>query len=249
MKKFVTRNVMAAASGPVEPDTVTELCLYIENDARLYQQMIVPTIKNMQRKIKSGKYNAAQAVKAWQYVADEGVRRYGKEFGDGGNSVAWVNKNTRIAIAEELMEYYDDSVQDPDSISSSTKLNGSRTKKYVKASSGDPCTTDLSEFGNRELSELRDLIDEMLSSGLPDDFYDDQVVPTFNKNSGMVFLTNSDYQTAAINPMTGKLESWYCTPYSGYEGFLSDLVDQYQDDPESWDEEDIEYLRDLGADI
>ena len=131
MLRYVKHSpITASVSGPVEPDTVYELALYIENDGNLYRQMIVPTIKNMQRKIKSGKYDDSQAVKAWQYVADEGVRRYGKEFGNGGNSVAWVNKNTRIAIAEELKDYYDDLVQDPDSISSATKIE----KKTVSAS-------------------------------------------------------------------------------------------------------------------
>lgn len=135
MLRYVKHSpITASVSGPVEPDTVYELALYIENDGNLYRQMIVPTIKNMQRKIKSGKYDDSQAVKAWQYVADEGVRRYGKEFGNGGNSVAWVNKNTRIAIAEELKDYYDDLVQDPDSISSATKIEkktvSASTKKY-----------------------------------------------------------------------------------------------------------------------
>lgn len=69
----------------------------------------------------------------------------------------------------------------------------------------------------------------------------------FNRNSESVFLTNSDYQVCMV--ADGKLESWYTTPYSGYEGFLDDLVQEYIDDPDSWDEEDVEYLRDLGADV
>lgn len=47
----------------------------------------------------------------------------------------------------------------------------------------------------------------------------------------------------------GKLESWYTTPYSGYEGFLDELVQEYLAVPDLWDEEDVEYLRDLGADV
>ena len=184
MLRYVKHNpITASVSGPVEPDTAHELCLYIENDGNLYRQMIVPTIKNMQRKIKSGKYDATQAVKAWQYVADEGVRRYGREFGNG-SGVAWVNKNTRIAIAEELMDYYDDTVQDPDSISSATKIEkktvSASTKKYrakgkkcveaasviqnglsgYKPWSGAKDTWEILEkFG--KLDELENYIDEM----------------------------------------------------------------------------------------
>lgn len=169
MKRLVKRNITASVSGPVEPDTAHELCLYIENDGNLYRQMIVPTIKNMQRKIKSGKYDATQAVKAWQYVADEGVRRYGKEFGNGGG-VAWVNKNTRIAIAEELMDYYDDLVQDPDSISSGTKITKKKSvtaaRVYTDGFSGyKPWSGAVDTWNNLEkfdkIDELEAFIDEM----------------------------------------------------------------------------------------
>lgn len=40
----------------------------------------------------------------------------------------------------------------------------------------------------------------------------------------------------------GKLESFYNTSYSGHEGFYEDLLDEVDD---SWEEEDIEFLRDL----
>lgn len=112
--------------------------------------------------------------------------------------------------------------------------------RRVMASSSDPVTYDLSEFGMREIEELRDLLDAWLSSGLPDDFYDDEVRPAFNKNSGFVFLTNSDDQSCIV--ADGHLETWYNTPYSGYEGVYEDLVDEVD---ESWESEDIEYLIEL----
>ena len=115
------------------------------------------------------------------------------------------------------------------------------------ASYKDTTTIDLGDFGMREIAEARDIFTAWLDHGLPDDFHEDGIVLQFNKNSGYVFLINDYYQIALL--ADGKLESWYCTPYSGYEGFLDDLVDMYNEDPESWDEEDIEYLRDLGADI
>mgnify|MGYP003516290111 CR=1 FL=1 len=127
------------------------------------------------------------------------------------------------------------------------KIMSNNDKRNVMASSNDPTTTNLADFGMREIEELRDILTAWLDHGLPDDFYEEDVVPMFNRNSGTVFLTNRDYQVAML--ADGKLESWYYTPYSGYEGFLDDLVDMYNEDPESWDEEDIEYLRDLGADI
>lgn len=94
----------------VSQDDVRELVLYITNDGRLYTQMITPTIKNMKRKNAKGNYDRELAVKAWQYVADEGARKYDKEFGSGRGSMAWVNKATRTAVAEELRDYYEDEI-------------------------------------------------------------------------------------------------------------------------------------------
>lgn len=112
--------------------------------------------------------------------------------------------------------------------------------RRVMASSSDPVTYDLSEFGMREIEELRDLLDAWLSSGLPDDFYDDEVRPAFNKNSGFVFLTNSEYD--ACIEVDGRLEMWYNTPYEGWEGTYEDLIDQAN---EEWESDDIEYLIEL----
>lgn len=82
-------------------------------------------------------------------------------------------------------------------------------------------TTNLAEFGYRELTKVRDLLTAMIDAGLPDDFYDYGVVPMFNKHSGCVFLTNSEYQTAMLNGE--KLETWYFLSYHGNEGFAEDL--------------------------
>ena len=113
--------------------------------------------------------------------------------------------------------------------------------RRVMASSSDPVTYDLSEFGMREIEELRDILDAWLSSGLPDDFYDDEVRPAFNRNSGFVFLTNSEYDDCIVTD-DGRLEMWYFTPYHGYEGTYEDLL---EDVYEGWGSEDIEYLRDI----
>ena len=104
----------------------------------------------------------------------------------------------------------------------------------------DAYTEDLSDFGMREIEELKDILDAWLNNGLPDDFEYSGVKPAFNRSSGYVFLVNDEYQVCM--EVDGKLESFYTTPYSGYEGFYEDLLDEAD---ESWDEEDLEYLRDL----
>ena len=112
-------------------------------------------------------------------------------------------------------------------------------KKYIKASY-DAYTENLADFGYREFDLAADLFVAYKNGGFPDDFDDYGVKLAFNRNSGYVFFTNSNYQVC-MN-VDGKLESFYNTPYSGYEGFYEDLVDEAD---ASWDSEDIEYLIEL----
>lgn len=82
-------------------------------------------------------------------------------------------------------------------------------------------TTDLRDFGAREREMLQDLLKAWDLQGLPVDFYGDGVQAMFNKDSGNVFLTNSEYQIAMMNG--DKLESFYYCPQCGHEGFLEDM--------------------------
>lgn len=118
--------------------------------------------------------------------------------------------------------------------------NVMRGKKIM--ASYDAYTENLGDFGFYEIEQLRDILDAWVTNGgLPEDFDDNGVKFAFNRNSGYVFLTNSDYQVAMLTS-DGKLESWYYTPYSGHEGFYEDLI---YDMDESWESEDIEYMRDI----
>ena len=103
-------------------------------------------------------------------------------------------------------------------------------------------TTDLNDFSCKELKKLEKLLTALCEQGLPSDFYNDEVVPTLNLNSGYVFLTNSDYQVAMLD-RDGKLKSFYYLSYHGYEGFLDDLIQMYDD--EEILEEDFEELADI----
>lgn len=111
-------------------------------------------------------------------------------------------------------------------------------KTNINASYSNPVKTNLADFGIRELIELRDILNAWLDgSGLPWDFDSDGVIPAFNENSGMVFLTNDEYQVAVL--ADGKLESFYTTSYSGHEGTFEDLMYEASSD---WDSEDLEEL-------
>jgi hypothetical protein len=97
--------------------------------------------------------------------------------------------------------------------------------------------TDLAKFGWREKKMAAELLITMCEQGLPEGFEDDEVTIMMNTNSGNVFLTNSEYQTAMMNG--DKLEMWHFLPYSGQEGFAEDLKDI---DIETLNQDDIDYL-------
>ena len=82
-------------------------------------------------------------------------------------------------------------------------------------------TTNLNDFGYRELEITRDLLDAMVTDGLPENFHNEGVTIMLNRTSGFVFLTNDDFQVAMING--DKLEMYYTCPECGEEGFEEEI--------------------------
>lgn len=97
-------------------------------------------------------------------------------------------------------------------------------------------TENLSEFGHRELQEGG----ELLQAAWPKNFADNGVRLAFNKGSGYVFLVNDDYQVAMFNG--DNVEMYHSTPYHGHEGFITDLLDEYE--PDELNQDDIDYILD-----
>ena len=85
-------------------------------------------------------------------------------------------------------------------------------------------TTDFSKFGSREREMSEELLRAWREQGLPDDFYNDEVIIMLNLMSGYVFLTNSDYQVAMMNG--NNLESFYTDFETGEEGFKDELSNE-----------------------
>lgn len=83
-------------------------------------------------------------------------------------------------------------------------------------------TTDLGEFGPREIKMTAGLLNAWIAQGLPEAFYREKVTVMMNKDSGSVFLTNSEYQVAMMNG--DNLEMWHICPNCGHEGFAEDFL-------------------------
>ena len=93
----------------VDKDMVIELKLYIENDAMLYKQKLVPIVKTIQKKMKSGKYDHKKAPKLWIYLVDEGAKKYQKEFPG-----VKFSKQEKEAVAQEYADEYRDEIEAQD---------------------------------------------------------------------------------------------------------------------------------------
>ena len=98
-------------SEAVDKDAAKELQLYIENDQKLYRQ-VESIVKNIQRKMKSGKYDHKKAPKLWMYVVDAGAKQYHKEYGTPGDKwTKMFDKQTRQAVAETMADEYRDEIE------------------------------------------------------------------------------------------------------------------------------------------
>ena len=97
-KKPITSN-----KEPADMDMAYQLEGYIESDGQLYTQMIVPVIKNLERKVKKGIYDYDKSLIMWERVADEGAKRYVKGLGGPAYNVA-----TRKEVAKKLSKYYEE---------------------------------------------------------------------------------------------------------------------------------------------
>ena len=90
----------------VDKEAARELELYTENTRRIYDAYTVPTIRNLTRKAKAGKYDREKACKAWERVAEAAAKLYCKEFAE---PTAWhmvFNAATRRAVAANLEASY-----------------------------------------------------------------------------------------------------------------------------------------------
>jgi hypothetical protein len=106
-------------------------------------------------------------------------------------------------------------------------------------------TTNLAEFGNRELKIAAKLLTAYADGNFECPYFmNDGVQVMMNTNSGNVFLTNDDCQVLMMNGNI--LQGYYSSPYEGHEGFIDELIDMWDED---WHAEDTEWLYILAKDF
>jgi len=91
-------------AAPADDHAVTELVLYAENTASIYERHILPTIKSLATKLSKETYDKDRAVDAFVYVADAAAKQYNAEFGSGRGYGPFTVATRRAAAAELLEE-------------------------------------------------------------------------------------------------------------------------------------------------
>lgn len=106
----------------------------------------------------------------------------------------------------------------------------------------DIVTSDLSNFGYREIREAINLLNAYLEN--PTIILEDGLKICFNTHSGYVFLSDEEYNVYMVN--NNKLEQWHNCPICGAEGFLEEVGDIHNhEDPEDKEcQEWIDQIRD-----
>ena len=103
------RHKRAIHGSGVDQATARELVLYITNDGQLYRQRTTAIIKNLQKKIDKENYDGSKAEKAFMYLVKDGIKKYEKEHANPGWAKQ-IKKQTKEAIAQELLDYYMDEI-------------------------------------------------------------------------------------------------------------------------------------------
>lgn len=99
------QNPSSGPRGTVDKSAARELYLYITSDTGLYNQQHKPIIINLQKKLDKGIYDHEKAVKLFKYLADNGAKKYAREYG-GAEHGNIFNVPTRLATARMLADYF-----------------------------------------------------------------------------------------------------------------------------------------------
>ena len=106
-------------------------------------------------------------------------------------------------------------------------------------------TNQLSKFGYQEFQLAKQLFSQVVENGFPPIYDEDGLELLFDTSTGDVYFSNSKGERCFINNTHDCLDIYYSTPYSNYEGFIDDLIEQYDYEKENWHEEDIDFLKSL----
>lgn len=92
----------------VDTTALYDLRLFIDNEATLHTNRVVPMIKNVARKLKNGTYDHQLAPKLWMYLVQAGIELYIKDCGGTKTWHSWMMlENTQnLRVSNMLLSDY-----------------------------------------------------------------------------------------------------------------------------------------------
>ena len=90
----------------IDTHAARELALYTINSGNIYRAHTSRVVDAMVKRYKLGTFDESKALKAFEYVALDGVAWYARDFGD--DTRASFPPSVRRAAAVEIMEHYRD---------------------------------------------------------------------------------------------------------------------------------------------
>lgn len=128
--------LLAGTKSVGDKDAAHELTLYIENDSKMYKDIIKNAIENLAKKMAKGTFDKEKSEKLWKRVADEGAKKYLKEFGRREDYYSTFSAETRRMTAKSLAKGYLDEIKDRAKElknEAKEKEKAKKAKKVVKA--------------------------------------------------------------------------------------------------------------------
>ena len=119
-----------------------ELYLFTVNDGDLYRSQGTAIITNLAKKMAKGQFDRAKAVKLVGYLADNGARKYGREF-VGPRRGAWQRYSLRKApftvadrraAAHMILDDYMEQIRDEAASMGGSRRNPSKRRKNPRVS-------------------------------------------------------------------------------------------------------------------
>lgn len=100
------RFVISEKDESLDKDLLRDILVYIENDSGLYRQRVLPIVNNLARKKLSGKYDKELAVKAFMYLAIDGIKKYKSEY----EVDVTLSKAEKESLAKDLLDSYTEEI-------------------------------------------------------------------------------------------------------------------------------------------
>ena len=146
-------------------DTARELVLHADNDAYLHRASHMPIMKNLSKKMRTGKYSPSLATKLWGYHADRAAHSYAKEHGDGTPWHKMFSPADRRSAAAHWEESHRDNLNEAYTPSAQSlaraaaargKMSSKAQKKWAEKAGTSPAITKKQISDKPQLAGMMD---------------------------------------------------------------------------------------------